>query len=118
MIHLVDGDPRDLLHAPPVGERVRPERVDAVLRRAVLIHNLARNHLRVSNVDTGERGERQDRKGRPHPCHDSLPQIAIVRTGRLHERSNSFTPGGLLSTFKGSSATRSTPIILRQLISC
>ena len=55
VIHLVDPDPHDLLHAPLVRQRLGPERVDAVLGRAVLVHFLSRDHLRVADAARGKR---------------------------------------------------------------
>lgn len=51
-----------------------PERVYAVLRRAILVHDLARNGLRVPGADGRKRGERaepNDYGRRPRPCHHS-----------------------------------------------
>ena len=50
MIHLVDPNPHDLLHAPLVRERLGPERIDAVLGRAVRVDGLSRDHLRVADA--------------------------------------------------------------------
>src|SRR5581483_10651869 len=48
VIHLIDADAGDLLHAPAVGQRLRPERIDLEDRRAVLVGGLRRRALRVA----------------------------------------------------------------------
>ena len=55
VIHVVDKNPHDLLHAPLVRQRLGPERVDAVLRCAVVVHCLSRDHLRVADAARGKR---------------------------------------------------------------
>ncbi len=67
VVHRVDADPGDLLHAPPVGERLRPERVDAVLRRAALVDGLSGNHLRAPDHPRAERQHARDDEG--HDTH-------------------------------------------------
>jgi len=54
---LFDKHPGDLLHAPAVGERFGPERIDAVLRRAIRIQSLPRYHLCVSDGRGDIRGD-------------------------------------------------------------
>jgi hypothetical protein len=58
VVHLVDPDADHLLHAPFVGERLGPERIDAVLWRAVLVDDLFRDHLGVASVAGAERRKR------------------------------------------------------------
>ena len=55
MIHLVDVNAHDLLHAPPIRQRLGPEWIDAVLGRAIRIDSLARHDLRLSNRPSGIR---------------------------------------------------------------
>jgi hypothetical protein len=55
MIRLVDVNAHDLLHTPPVRERLGPEWIDAVLGRAIRVDSLARHHLRRCDGPSGIR---------------------------------------------------------------
>jgi hypothetical protein len=57
IVFLFDKKARDLLHAPAVGERLGPERIDAVLRCAIRVESLPSYHLRVSDGRCGIRHE-------------------------------------------------------------
>ena len=63
VVHVIDIDPGDLLHGPPVGERLRPERIHPVQRRPVAVHSLSLDHLRVSDRPPGKRQNSADDEG-------------------------------------------------------
>ena len=63
VVHVIHMDPGDLLHAPPVWERLRPERVHPVERRPVFVQRLSLDHLRLSRRSTGQRETGADDEG-------------------------------------------------------
>ena len=68
VVHVIHMDPGDLLHAPAVGERLRPERIHLVERRPVFVQRLSLDHLRVSRRSTGKRQTGADDEGHAVEC--------------------------------------------------
>src|SRR6185503_13755647 len=92
VIHVIDMDAGDLLHTPSVRERLRPERVDAVLRCAAAIDRLPCDHLRMARDGVGHRGYRaQNNEGGTNPgvrhrdppaSSPSLPPFQVIAGAR------------------------------------
>ena len=80
MVHVVDVNARDLLHAPLVRQRLGPERIDEVPGRAFGVDGLTLHNLRFGGIRHDAAQACDGRQRSALDLHDLFPRL-----GRRHE---------------------------------